>query len=409
MLVDLHAHYPMHVRSADPLAMSLPIWSKRGRASLLDRLDAAVIGCASRLWNHESATSGPRVTVDGMRRGGVDVVLSVLCTPLLETGNRLTKRYPHKPPYGGPPDDRHFDVLMRQLCAVESRVEQRHHDTVRIARNPAELDEALSTGKLALIHCLEGGFSLGATPQSIERAVHVLASHGVAYITIAHLFWRHVATNVPSIPVLSDEMYNRLFPQPDVGLTELGRAAIRAMLAAGVLVDITHMSHAALEDTLTLMDDLNPTRSVPLLASHCGFRFGRKEYNLATHTVSRIAERDGVIGLILSPYFMADGLPGGHPRSWEQSFEVICRHIDEIQAIAGSHRHVAVGSDLDGFIKPTLVGFQDSRRLGRLGAALEERYSSSTAEAIQSGNALRVLRAGWRGRVASPVDTPASA
>jgi microsomal dipeptidase-like Zn-dependent dipeptidase len=401
MLVDLHSHYPMHIRTADPGARSLRIWSEEGRASLGDRIDGAVIGAASRLWNYRSPTSGPRVTIQSMRAGGVSLALSVLCTPFLEIGNRLTKLYSRKPPYGGPPVEGHLDVLLRQLGTVESRVALHHAGEAVIAHDPRELDKALATGKLALVHCVEGGFSLGATTQSVERAVKVLAGRGVAYITIAHLFWRHFATNVPSVPFVSDATYRRWFPQPDIGLTDLGHAAVQAMVAEGVLIDLTHMSSAALEDTLTLMDQLDPTGSVPLLASHCGFRFGHREYNLTGETVSRVAERDGVIGLMLSPHFMADGLPGGHPASWEDSVQVLCRHIDEIAAITGTHRNLAIGSDLDGFIKPTLAGFDDSQTLSRLGSALEQRYGEAITEAIQSGNALRVLRTGWRGGVAT--------
>jgi microsomal dipeptidase-like Zn-dependent dipeptidase len=79
----------------------------------------------------------------------------------------------------------------------------------------------------------------------------------------------------------------------------------------------------------------------------------------------------------------------------------LCRHIDEIAAITGTHRNVAVGSDLDGFIKPSLAGFGDSQALSGLGPALERRYGEATADAIQSGNALRILRAGWRGATAT--------
>jgi microsomal dipeptidase-like Zn-dependent dipeptidase len=401
MLVDLHSHYPMHIHTSNPRARSLRIWSEESRASLGDRVDGAVIGAASRVWNYRSLTSGPRVTIESMRAGGVSLALSVLCTPFLEIGNRLTKLYSRKPPYGGPPVESHLDVLLRQLGTVESRVAQHHAGEAVIAHDPRELDKALATGKLALVHCVEGGFSLGATPQSVERAVKLLASRGVAYITIAHLFWRHFATNVPSVPFVSDATYERWFPQPDVGLTDLGRAAVRAMVGEGVLVDVTHMSSSALEDTLTLIDQLDSTGSVPLLASHCGFRFGQHEYNLTRETVSRVAERDGVIGLMLSPHFMADGLPGGHPASWEDSVEVLCRHIDEIAAITGTHRNLAIGSDLDGFIKPTLAGFDDSQALSRLGPALEQRYGEAIAQAIQSGNALRILRTGWRGAAAT--------
>jgi microsomal dipeptidase-like Zn-dependent dipeptidase len=94
---------------------------------------------------------------------------------------------------------------------------------------------------------------------------------------------------------------------------------------------------------------------------------------------------------------MGDGLSAAPPTSREQSFEILCRHVDEIARITGSHRHIAIGSDLDGFIKPVLPGFEDSGRLGSLGDALEGRYGSAVAEGIRSAHALRVLRAGWRG------------
>ena len=52
------------------------------------------------------------------------------------------------------------------------------------------------------MHCIEGGFHLGATPEEVTAHVHELADRGVAYITLAHLFWRRVATNAPALPFL---------------------------------------------------------------------------------------------------------------------------------------------------------------------------------------------------------------
>jgi microsomal dipeptidase-like Zn-dependent dipeptidase len=395
MLVDLHSHYPMHVGPQDPRRVALQVWSERGRAGAIDRFDAAVLRNASRQWNWESASAGPRVRIESLRAGGVDVALSVLCSPLLEMGNRMTKWYSRKPPYGGPPKDSFTTVLMRQMEAVERRVARWHPDTTAIARSPAELDEIRAAGKLALVHCVEGGFSLGATPESIECTVRMLAARGVAYVTLAHLAWRQVATNVPCVPFASDELYDKIFPQPDVGLSELGRAAVRAMVAAGVLIDITHMSQAALDDTFALLDELDPEGTVPVLASHCGYRFGGQAYNLDNKTIRHIAERDGVIGLMLSTYFMADGLDA-KPASFEESFDLLCRHVDAIHGVTGSYASLAVGTDLDGFIKPTLPGLGNSAQLRQLEPALQARYGRTTAEEIQSGNAMRVLRAGWR-------------
>ena len=77
-------------------------------------------------------------------------------------------------------------------------------------------------------------------------------------MTLAHLFYRRIATNAPALPMLSDALYNRIFCQPrGVGLTELGEAAVRAMYEHRVLVDVSHMRAEALRDTFSLLDRLD--------------------------------------------------------------------------------------------------------------------------------------------------------
>ena len=225
------------------------------------------------------------------------------------------------------------------------------------------------------MHCVEGGFHLGSSPAAVDGALAELARRGVAYITLAHLSWRHVATNAPAMPWAGDAVYDRRFPQPAVGLSELGRAAVAAMVRERVLIDLTHMSERALDDTFELLDALDPARSVPVIASHAGYRFGPRAYNLTAATVTRIAERGGVIGLILSDTYARDGLTP-RTRTFEDSWAVLARHVDRLREITGSHRHTALGSDLDGFIKPALAGLESASRLGRLEAALERRYGA---------------------------------
>jgi len=262
-----------------------------------------------------------------------------------------------------------------------------------IARSSAELDAGIAEGKLVLVHCVEGGFHLGSTAEAVDDAVTQLARRGIAYITLAHLFWRHVATNEPSVPFLGSRRYRRLFPQPEVGLTDLGRAAVRAMVGQRVLLDLSHMSKRALDDAFALLDELDPERAVPVIASHVAVRFGRQTYNLDPPTIARIAARGGLIGLIVAEYQATDGLRRARTLSFEDSFAVLASHIDRIREITGSHRHTAIGSDFDGFSKP-LAGLADMRSLGHLGAALCDRYGDS-GELIAAGNVLRLLRSAW--------------
>ena len=63
--------------------------------------------------------------------------------------------------------------------------------------------------------------------------------------------------------------------------------------------------------------------------------------------------------------------------------------------MTGSYDHLAIGSDLDGFIRPTATGIESAGDLARLEAAIRERYSADDAENLLNGNVLRVLHDGW--------------
>lgn len=390
VLVDAHAHLAMHLRPRGGDQIRDALASRDGRFRLLERIDNWFLNVAERLWNHRSLFSGPRVTVPLLRAGNVGVALSVLHLPFYESD--LIGLV--EPRYGQPCSDECFKGLMRQLAVVEEHVDAGYRDEATVVHNWRELEEALAQGKLALVHCVEGAFHLGSTVESVERNIGELARHGIAYITLAHLFWRGFATNEPAIPVLSDNSYRRLFPQPPIGLSALGQAAVRAMVREGVLIDLTHMSTAALADTFSLLEEIDPERSVPVLASHVAYRFGRHTYNLDETTVSLIAERGGVIGVIVGERLASDDLRTRATQSLADSLDVLCRHIDKLVEITGSFEHIAIGSDLGGFIKP-MSGLEDASCLAALGDALHDRYGERAARLALGENMLTLLEGHW--------------
>ena len=389
MIADLHAHYAFHLVPEARRTTAL-ITTARGRPLLRDRLRARIIGLLSRFANYESFHSGPRVTIGSMSDGGVGVLLSVLISPFDELD--LDR------PYGAPPESGYIESLIAQADVVEHDLAANHSGTARLVRAGTELDAARTEGRIAFVHCVEGGFHLGPTPEAVREGVARLARRGVAYVTLAHLIWRRVATNANAIPFIPDWLYHLAFPQPKRGLSELGRAAVEAMVGERVLVDLSHMSAPAVEETLTLLDELDPAQAVPVLASHGGCRFGSQEYMLDERALRRIAARQGVVGLMFAEHQMLNGLRRRSPRSFDESFEVLCRHIDQIEELTGSHRHAAIGSDLDGFIKPTLAGLGTMADMRRLEAALIGRYGAADGELICSENALRPLRSYWGAR-----------
>jgi microsomal dipeptidase-like Zn-dependent dipeptidase len=389
VLVDLHAHYPMRVvnrvNPGTPARLARRRLARAGSRGGWFR--ALLLRVLSLFFNHRFPWSGYRVTPEGVRAGGVGVMLSVLTRPLDEFD--LGKPYAWNPQAG------YYTALLDDMEAVESDLRE-HGPELRLVRDRAGLDRAIGDGATAVAHCLEGGFSLGDRPADIERHVAELADRGVVYITLAHLIYRQMATNTNAIPFLSAADYDKFFPQPEgEGLTERGVAAIRAMVANRVMLDLSHMRQDALDETFALLDALDPDRAQPVLASHAGFRFGEQEYMLDEPTILQVKRRNGVVGLILAQHQLMDGDDHEKTTSFEDSCRVIFKHVDRIAEITEGYEHVAIGTDFDGFIKPTMTGLEGMKDLGSLERALDERYEADAA-LIKSENALRVLRQAMR-------------
>jgi membrane dipeptidase len=397
MIVDLHAHYPMHVLAdVTPRSAYDQIRQIRGRSglSLKERMQALVVWGASLLFNDRDLSSGYRISSANMRVGDVGVALSVLYEPFDEV---------YLPgPYDAPPEPRYFAQLLTDLEAIEEEVGSHNPALLRLVHNRAELDSAIADRATALVHAVEGGFSVGdGSPDEIDANVAVLAEKGVGYVTVAHLLYRQVATNAPALPFMKDSTYNKLFPQPDgEGLTDGGIALVRALVKHRVLIDISHMRPDAVAETFDVLDreDVDPKCEMPVVATHAGYRFGEQEYMLDRETILQLKRRNGVVGLIMAQHQLNEGvLPKGQKRTkdWDEAFGVICKHIDKIVEITEGFDHVALGTDFDGFIKPTMTGLENMADLRLLQNRLRQQYGPANAELITSGNALRVLRQLW--------------
>ena len=359
----------------------------RGRARKRDKVRAIVLRLASRLLSDEDWWSGYRVTTPYLREGDVGLVMSVLYRPFEEMD--LDE------PYGAPPAGAYFGGLLEDLDRVAAEVDKQGATVIRVVTDADSLDACLDSGATALVHCVEGGFHLGGTTNEVTANVATLARRGVAYITLAHLFFRQVATNAPALPFLPDPLYNLLFPQKaGVALTELGEAAVAAMVEHRVIVDISHMRPDAVTETFELLNRLDPQCRLPVISSHAGYRFGGQKYMHDDDTIREIQRRDGVVGLILAQHQLNDGLKTPSDGKLADSVDVICRHIDKIREITGSHRHVAIGTDFDGFIKPTMWELEDMRAMKDLERELRRRYPTD-ADALLWENTLRVLRTAW--------------
>ncbi len=390
MIADIHCHYPMHLlpQDRDPDGPKAS-WTERIR----DVLQADTEGLLARIINDRKWDSGWRISLDGLQAGGAGIVCSVLYWPPAEFDFDRRRNSPPLPAY-------YQDLEYQMRCvAADLRRQDPSEERVIVARKPADLDDE----RIVFVHCVEGGLHLGPEEDQVDARVGELAAQGVVYITLAHLFFRGVATNAPAIPIFSDRAYNDLFPQPREGLTSLGRAAVRAMYKHKVLIDVSHMRQDAIDETFALVEELDATlgrelgrgpRDFPLIATHVGMRSAERHnfaYNLDADTAMRIQRRGGLIGLIMAEREL------GRTWSARRSRAVLRKHINAIAALGNGHAATALGSDLDGFIKPTLKGVQDAADLKRLEQWIRDDFPGD-ADAILHENARRVLKRALAGR-----------
>ena len=380
IIADLHCHYPMHllgdVADLDARhAAQKPPWYR-----LLRRLRGWVILQAARRINDTTKQSGWRVTLDRLEQGNVRIVLSVLYLPDAEL--QLSEFL------GFAPGQEWFDRLLAELREVEDDLHtlDPSGDRHAIVRSLEDFEAARLSNKVAFVHAVEGGFHLGHDPDAVEARVKQLADLGVGYVTLAHLFWRKVATNAPALPFLPDWLYMTIFRQPRRALSDVGEAAVRALHEHKILVDLSHMNRRAIKRTLELVPG-----DFPVVATHTGYRFGLQTYNVNKKTVRAIADRGGVIGLIMAQHQLNDGLRRKRTKNFDDTLKVIYRHIDRIHKITGNYNNIALGTDLDGFIKPTMSGIETPADLAKLREPLEKRYPGQ-ADNILYGNAERVIR-----------------
>jgi microsomal dipeptidase-like Zn-dependent dipeptidase len=388
VIADLHCHYPMHLVAEEPKAKgSKEDWVRQ----FMDKVEGEILDLVARIVNDAGWSSGWRVSLEGLRTGGAGIVCSVLYWPASEFD------IPHL--NEAPPLDGYFDYLERQLEYIEAGLPLATADgtPVFVAKTAADLERR----GICFIHCVEGGFQLGEDREKLDERVRWLSQQGVLYITVAHLFYRRVATEAPAIPAFTDREFLETFAEPDdIGLTELGVELIEAMYRHKILIDISHMSERAVRETFELVERLegdDAKTNYPIIATHLGMRSAgpqarAQEYNLSDETARKIAERGGAIGLICAQHQLGDT----HEEA--DSAALIKAHLDAIGAAVGDASTVAaLGTDIDGFIKPTLAGFEKAEDFAKLEEWVRA-AGQSDPEAILHGNAERVIRAAFAGR-----------
>lgn len=174
------------------------------------------------------------------------------------------------------------------------------------------------------------------------------------------------------------------------GLTPAGRELVVAMRRLGIVLDVTHLTDEAFWEALDLYDG-------PVWASHNNCRaLVPHQRQFSDDQLKELIRRDAVIGGAFDAWMMVPGWVRGQttPHETGCKIETIVDHLDHLCQLAGSARHCAIGSDLDGGFgtEQSPLDLDSIADLQSLAHILARRgYSEPDVAAIMHGNWLRKL------------------
>lgn len=188
-------------------------------------------------------------------------------------------------------------------------------------------------------------------------------------------------------PAWSGTRYSGGTGQPGP-LTTLGNELLDVMMSFNAVLDLSHMAEEACLQALDRYEGI-------IIASHSNpRRFRDTDRHLTDQIIRRLAEHDGVMGIVLYNRFLSNDWRGGDPKS-HIPLTVVADAIDYVCQLTGSATHVGIGSDFDGGFGTESIpeGLDTVTDLMNIGTLLGARgYSQSNIDAILSGNMLRKLR-----------------
>ncbi len=245
----------------------------------------------------------------------------------------------------------------------------RYEDDLELARRAGDLDRIVHEGKIALLTELEGAHLLGDD----RRGVEGLYERGVRMITMAHFL-----TNRFAASSYHEGDGAKAGGASDAGdrLTDLGYGLIEDMERLGIILDLAHTPKNTFLQAAAASTNPFVVSHTALAGIHPLWR------NIDDDCIHATAERDGVIAIMVAPYFLAP--------YYSAPIERVIDHIEYIIDLVGA-RHAAIGSDLDGFI-PTVDGFCDVADFVKFTQLLFDRgHSQAAVRGILGENAKRVF------------------
>jgi membrane dipeptidase len=330
-IVDLHADTLLWKRHLDEASSS-------GHVDL-PRLEAGNVA----LQVFSSVTKTPKGQNYDSNSGATDNITSLVITELqpVRTWNSLLERSLW-----------HAEKLRAAEGAANGRL--------RIIHSGPELTQLLADR--AAGRKVTGALLSVEGMQNIEGKlanIDVLYDAGFRMMGLAHFF--------------DNELAGSMHGEAKYGLTPLGRDAVKAMEARGIVIDVAHSSHKAFADVMAMA-----TR--PVVVSHGGVKATcDTNRNLSDDELRLLARNGGMIGIGYWDAAVCAATP-----------DATARAILHVIAVAGID-HVGLGSDFDG---STTTGFDTAHIAAVTDALVRAGLGDADIAKVMGGNAVRLLTAG---------------
>lgn len=267
--------------------------------------------------------------------------------------------------------ERAVKIALAQMSLL-FRLEAMAEGALKVVRTAAEIDACLRDGVLAAVLHMEGA-------EAIDPDLAALDVFYQAGLRSLGLVWSRPNAFGHGVP----------FKYPSTsdtgpGLTDAGKALVKACNRLGIVVDMAHLNAQGFWDVAALTD-------VPLVVSHSGaYGICPSARNLTDDQIDAVGESNGVIGI---SFYVADLRPDGLFEA-DTPLSLVVDHVRYIADRIGVE-HVALGSDFNGARIPLEI--KDVAGLPKLLDALRKSgFDEDELRLIAHENWLRVLRATWK-------------
>lgn len=243
--------------------------------------------------------------------------------------------------------------------------------TVKPVTTARALRQQIENGEFSAILHFEGA-------EMIDTSFNALETFHAAGLRSLGIVWSRSNVYGHGVPFGHDAS-----PDTGPGLTDAGKALVRACNELGIMIDVSHLNEAGFWDVVA-------TTTSPVVASHSNAHaLCPSTRNLTDRQLAAIRDSDGLVGVNFNvPFLRADGA-----RESDMPLEIMADHVDYLVDKLGLER-VALGSDFDGALMPDSLS--DASKLPNLMATLRTRgYDDDALCRIGYQNWVRVLEATW--------------